>query len=189
MHLQNVADWKIRKEIQIDKGDWCGIAIGPQSDEAVVSIDGTLLQAGRVLPLSRGTTGLTVKKIRPSSTDQDRTAGGPGTIDNTHTIASIATLQLMLFDNPCELAAYCPRANGQYDTGQAGVIINGNGTLADLIIVPFIGRRHAVFSIVSNATGGAFSYEVYGCAGCRPNSLPTRWCFTRRPEWPIRPII
>jgi hypothetical protein len=159
VRIISIADWKIRESVSTPQGDWCGIAIGPRSDEGCVEVDGTLLQAGRVLPLRAST--YTARKIRPGTTRKDRTGASEGA-ETTGTLASVATLELMLFENPCELAGSYPRADGRYDNGVGGsAMIDGSAVLVDRITVPFIGRRQCLF-VLTFGRPVIFDYEVYG---------------------------
>ena len=107
---------------------YVGIAIGPASEEALVRVNGVLLQAGRVLPLVSGQYTIDRENNPPP--------GGSGWFQ------SITRLQLMLFEHRDELAAEVARPNG-YHTAQ----ITSAGSLASVIVVPTIGRRQVHFSI------------------------------------------
>lgn len=124
-------------------GRWCGVAIGPDSDEGVVVVNGRRLQAGRVLPLAAEQ--YTVERVRPSSV-----------------LTEIARLQLLLFEDPAELACEVARPNGQY----GGYSAQGEDGLE--LTVPFVGRAGARLVLRGGVPGGfvpepgTFAVKLYG---------------------------
>lgn len=127
---------------------WAGIAIGPESDEAAIRVNGVLLQAGRVLAV-------------PSSGGYriDRVLGIPG---GANALNSVARLDVILFEHPDELASDVRRADGRH--GAADVAVSSAVTYAELVELPFSGRRHALVTIVASAAPGSGShqYKVVG---------------------------
>lgn len=128
---------------------YCGIAIGPGSDEGIVRVNDFPLQAGRVLPLQSDK--YTITKVRPLKS-QIVTGVDTG-------LDCIQSLELILFTNPGELGATIPRADGYFFAPN----FLASGALAPVLSVPFVGRRQALFTISSQDLGaGTFSYTIYG---------------------------
>ncbi len=121
--------------------DWCGIAIGPGSDEGRVLVDGHLLQSGRVLPLRSKR--YAIQGVRPAGITA---------------LAPIAQLQVILFADPAAMACEVARPNLAYYTrafqATAGKLLAASA--------PYVGRRQALFTIASSNLVGAFAYEVVG---------------------------
>lgn len=122
---------------------WHGIAIGPDSDEGAVLVDGHKLQAGRVLPLrSTGAYKLTraTGKAPPTMSD----------VSEISFLAHVRRCQVMLFESPDELACEVARPNGEYSSREAqgavaGILTlaGGAGTETRVLTIPFVGRRQA----------------------------------------------
>lgn len=125
-----------------DGSNWIGCAIGPQSDESRVYVDGVLLQGGRVVPVEGRT--LTITRVRP------RFSSLP-----------IQNLELALLEDARELTVETSRPDGLYST-----TLNIPDTNYDQLVAPFCGRRMAKVTIMTTDTGGAvqpvFDYWIYG---------------------------
>lgn len=143
MRSFSVPNWANRDSVPTDSApsgtSWVGIAIGPRSQEAVVEIDGVLLQAGRVLPLR--STQYNVKRVRPRDA----------------ALTCIASLELMLFECEAELGAEVARPNGIFSQAQAFPAADGTMTYT----IPFVGRRQALFNVYT-AKEFPFSYTLRG---------------------------
>lgn len=126
---------------------WAGIAIGPESDEGLVRVNGVLLQAGRVLPL------------RSSSYTVERVLGDAGA-----PLATVARLQLLLFEHASELGADVSRPNGLYGARDAAAA--SDTVYAQVARVPFVGRRQARVNILASAApaSGSHQYQIIGRA-------------------------
>lgn len=121
---------------------WAGIAIGPESDDGLVRVNGVLLQAGRVLPL------------RSKSYTLSRVLGLGGEL------ATVSRMQVMLFEHVNELAVDVTRANGLY--GVQGAAAASDTVYAQIARVPFIGRRQARVNIIASAApaSGDHKYKI-----------------------------
>src|SRR5690242_12485034 len=99
MRVEGFSDWgTVGKWSSPDSGEscpWAGIAIGPESDEGLGRVNGCLLQAGRVLPLRDRK--YTVERVLG-------TTAAP--------LATVASLQVLLFEHATELGVDVSRANG-----------------------------------------------------------------------------
>jgi hypothetical protein len=156
MLVQDVTTWSVGKYTTAPAVGACpyaGIAIGPESDEGLVRVNGVLLQAGRVLPLPA--TSYTVERVLGS-------AGAP--------LATVAQLQLLLFEHPGELGVDVSRPNGLYGVKDAAAV--SDTVYAQVARVPFIGRRQARVNILASAApaSGTHKYKIIG----RSYSVTTR---------------
>lgn len=128
--------WAAQDSYQTDAGNFVGLAIGPESHEAIVRVGPLLLQAGRVLALSSegGSYNLTRHKITK--------AGGA-------LLPEIARLQIIAFECQAELAAEVARPNGTFSTASAGVDVSASvwPAVTTVLDLPFIGRRQAMLSL------------------------------------------
>lgn len=135
---------------------WAGIAIGPESHEAVVRVNGYLLQAGRVLAL------------RAQDYRIERVIGR-GSVDGDDDLDSpIQQLQLVLFECAEELATEVARPNGRFvneptdaDADPIAAAID-NADFAEVLSVPFGGRRHCMFLVTDVALSEQVGYRVTG---------------------------
>jgi hypothetical protein len=125
--------WAAQDSVATDGGNFCGLAIGPSSDEAIVRVGELVLQAGRSLPFA--------------------SSGGAYTITRhsvpKNTFTEIAKLQILAFECEAELACEVARPTGTYSSSSVGVNVAASAwtTVADVVSVPFIGRRHAMVSL------------------------------------------
>jgi len=148
MRVARWENWGELAKVQTDAGPFVGLAIGPNSDEAMVLVDGVLLQSGRVLPLA--TKGAyTITRIN----------GLPGTTDEATMLTSIKRLELLLFECPDEFAATVSRPNAQYSVTVVGLPIWPTTDRA--LTIPFVGRRQCLFTFDSGAAGSS-GCLVYG---------------------------
>lgn len=168
MLFQGVPAWSKQLQVQTDPHPanmpWAGIAIGPGSDEGLVLVDGVPLQAGRIHPIQQAR--YTVKHIRPILLLDD---------DGNDQLASIAGLNLILFEQAAELGCEVSRPNQTYYTTKAVQPAVDDFHLA--LSVPFVGRRQALFFLQSpdigaNAFGG---YRVDGVRYCRSTTAIERY--------------
>jgi hypothetical protein len=131
-----------------------GVAIGPESDEARVRVNGKLLQAGRVIAL------------REENYTIERVTGSPGSIAGD----AIWKLELILFECVEELACEVARPNhrypGAHNLEQGTLAINntpdGSGNPLSKAYFPFVGRRHLFVTIDDVDTAGDIDYRVVG---------------------------
>ena len=145
MRIQSAEDWATRLSFAAESGvcSWVGIAIGPRSDEGVVRVNGTLLQAGRALAMLAPTYKL------------DRVLGFVGSLP------SVKVLEVMCFETHAEMAAAMARANGLHSSG----LLPLGGVAGDytrLLTVPFVGRRHAMFDVSAVASVELHQWRIYG---------------------------
>jgi len=144
-----------RKNIPLEFRDYYGIAIAPQSDESIITVDGIgTLQAGRVLPMRAREYSLA--RVRPS----DATL-------------PIPTLQVLLFEHESEVREV-PRPDRTFPNAAQIVDTQYGG-----FTVPFCGRRQAKIDIVTAPTAGdtlpAFDYDVIGLTWNYTLAKVTRW--------------
>lgn len=141
---------------------WHGIAIGPDSDEGVVLVDGHKLQAGRVLPLrSSGAYKLTraTGKAPPTLAD----------LSEITYLLHVRRCQVMLFESPEELAVEVARPNGEYSSraaqgNVAGILTlaGGAGVETRVLTIPFVGRRQALVRLFMVASTQEHPVRVAG---------------------------
>lgn len=138
MRIFSVPNWgdgsSGQREAITPAGCWYGVAIGPESDEGYVYVDGALLQGGRVLPLRKnnGSYKIARHRIDPSGAFPE----------------SILRLDLMLFEHPSELAVEVARPTKMYTASWADP---GAATEIQAIVFPFSGRRHASIQVHSSS--------------------------------------
>lgn len=151
MRIVSRADWHTLKRVVTDptptEDGWCGIAIGPDSDEGRVLVEGFPLQAGRTLPLRANK--YSVQRVRPRASE----------LQNAEALSCINTLSLILFSHPGEMGAHVARPNGQYSVREfvPGMVA------APALTFPFVGRRQALIVLQSPDLGvGTFTYDVVG---------------------------
>jgi hypothetical protein len=164
----NVAAWSKRGSWSTEPGEYVGVAIGPESDEGRVYIDGHLLQAGRVLALrAHGSSYAVTRAVGPASGfvledgNNDPTALG-----------AVKRCQLMLFECAGELAAEVARPNGEYNTTRLSGDVTStdvdNSAAARILVAPFTGRREMRVYIkrsgpeAGGAALGLWGYTVIG---------------------------
>ena len=145
MRLFTFDQWATLGSVATEPGDFVGIAIGPESDESTVRVNGALLQAGRVLPMRASSYTIARERIDYINPFANGILG------------SIARLQVMAFECPSELAVDVARPNGVYS---AQASIPNGGVATTLVTVPFRGRRQAFFDIVGPADGTELTYSV-----------------------------
>lgn len=151
MRIDSWPDWHTQKRVLTEptpSGDgWCGIAIGPDSDEARILVDGFPLQAGRTLPLRANK--YSIQRVRPRASE----------LVNAEALSCINTLSLVLFAHPGELGAHVARPNGQYSVRDW---VTPNVAVPALTF-PFVGRKQALVVLQSPDLGvGTFTYDVIG---------------------------
>lgn len=142
MKIQTINGWnamKSNKSLANACGSWKGIAIGPESEEGRVLVDGHILQSGRILPLSSSQ--YTLEREYALSTEL-----GPD---------AITKLQVMLFDSVGELVVPVARPNHRFRAYHLGT-----GVHTSVLTVPYVGRRQAMFAFSPNTT--LLRYEVIG---------------------------
>ena len=148
MQIFSYPTWGNAQNVQIEpprgRKAWAGIAIGPNSEEAIVEVSGVgILQAGRIYPAA--VAHAVVKRVRP--------------IDSN---IPINILDLVLFEDPAELAigSAVARANASYHRNMQQLNAGGSYTYK----VPFAGRRKAqvVFSCSSGSATTTYDYTVFG---------------------------
>ena len=158
MRLEDIADWGLKSITSSDRQrellggrEFVGIAIGPNSEESLVEIDGFgILQAGRVLAVRSKV--YRIKRVRPL----DALGGGTGFAAN---VLPINRLQLQLFETEAELAAGATaRANRDY---QSAVLINAGASNRAAIVVPFCGHRQAQF-VINSVLSPATPFTLWG---------------------------
>lgn len=163
MRMCNIDRWPYANTVRTDNtnagaGKFCGIAIGPNSDEGYIEVDGYPLQAGRVLPL-RTVDGYSIKRmtgVAPINTDDT------GTVQN---LLAVRRLTLMLFECPEELACEVARANGRYttrSTNPAGIATGGIGVYSRILTFPAVGRRQAIITTRMVVSDLAHAYRIIG---------------------------
>ena len=129
---------------------YAGIALGPESEEGVVRVNGALLQAGRVLPLTA--TSYQIERVLGRVLGAD-----PG---DPHALPSVGRLEVLLFESPHELGACVARANGRHE---ASVVVASDVVWTEVVRVPFAGRRAALLALVAAAPGaGSHAARVVG---------------------------
>ena len=145
MRIFTVNNWNDLNEAVTDSGCFVGVAIGPDSDEGVVKVNGVTLAGGRALPLKAKN--YVVERLRSGGVHKP-------------------TLQLMLFEHLEELACNVARPNRRYtahDTQGVGLIKRLN--------IPFTNRKHAQITITAYDGGGESAaglvtrYMVQGSCG------------------------
>ncbi len=151
MKIFTVNDWSgIAAAVQSDPAPsgcgWYGIAIGPESDEGRIRVNGIMLQAGRVLPL------------RAASYELARV---------TTADASIARLQVMLFESPAEIGVEVARPNGEFS--ELGFVATAASEL--VLTVPFVGRRQCRIVLAPTTEDDLTAYSVIGYAHA-PDGTP-----------------
>lgn len=143
MRVFNFEQWASSPSVATDAGRFVGIAIGPESDEAIVRVGGLLLQAGRPLTVRSDGGAYSIERV-----------GAPA-----NAIPSIARLQVVTFECLEEVEAFGCRANGRYGASSALTALGGWQRLAT---APFVGRRQARFQLVTAAAG--IDYRIIGLA-------------------------
>jgi len=162
----DVADWFTRGTYEVNAPDsscpYYGIAIGPDSDEGLVVVNGVTLQAGKVLPIKAAR--YTVTNVRPSY-DPNGGAGGRGV--NRSELALFKQLQLVVLESPAELAlASWGRANREYSSGLLDP--TEAQSIFGTFMVPFVGRKRCRFQLTFNGFDA-------GAPGVPINYLVTGW--------------
>lgn len=143
MQVFNFEQWASTSGVSTDPGNFVGIAIGDDSDEGTVRVNGSLLQAGRPRPLSSNGGAYVIARERiPQS---------------IASLAAIAKLQLYMFECQAELAAALVRADKTYSASKA-ITVAGGATR--LVTAAFRGRRQALVELASNQAN--VTYTVYG---------------------------
>lgn len=166
MYVVPIGDWPTRQDVRAGKGRCFGIAIGPNSHEARVYVDGQLLQAGRVLPL-RSSDGYSVSRATGVATSTN----ADGYPSAEQYLTSIKMLSLMVFECAEELACEVARPDHEFSTEQdteadsPGTGEGDQGAEALPLVVPFVGRRQAQVRMHRTAvSGGAgkWGYRIVG---------------------------
>ena len=160
MKLQRWENWNVLGRVSTAGGNFAGIAIGPDSEEGLVRVNGVLLQAGRVLPLPISGAYVIERvignvKLRD---DEDRSGEHP---------ESVKRLEVLLFECKSELGTEVARPNHQhYARGDSPILT-----------VPFTGRRQA--QVVATLHSGEWSgmvisarYWSQGAGAMRTITLP-----------------
>lgn len=151
MRVEETNDWAATGKWSTPPSDgdcpWAGIALGPESDEGIVRVNGVLLQAGRALALRSRL--YTIERVLGD-------AGAP--------LATVARMQVMLFEHASELAAEFPRANGLYGTRDQPAA--SDTVYAPVCRFPFTGRRQARVNLLASAppASGDHKYQIVGRA-------------------------
>jgi len=146
VRVERITDWPTRASFttQATVRPIVGVAVGPSSDEGIVRIGDFRLQAGRVMPLPPATYYVTATHDIP--------------FDAPSAFPATAILELLLFDDPSELACEVARANGRYSA--TGAVVNAAGYTRALTI-PFAGRRQCRLSgRINGATD--LGYQIVG---------------------------
>lgn len=144
MRVETFENWSSNRTGVTTAGGGCGIAIGPESEEAIVRVNGVRLQAGRVLPL------------RASQYQIQREISLYDGIDR---------LQVVIFERPEEFAMDVARPNAAYDETYTDAGLAAH-TLA--LTVPTVGRRQVHFTIAPDSD--VTRYEVVGIILQKPAS-------------------
>ncbi len=147
MRIVRITDWASRERYGVPASGQCpyvGIAIGPGSDDGYVQVENTILQSGRVLPISSG--GYTITKLLGS-------AAAP--------LASVKVLELMCFEHLHELVVPVARANGIY-AEKLIAVAGAAGVFSPIITIPFIARPKARVYLKASAAPavGSHSYKA-----------------------------
>lgn len=157
MYVQNFNGWNAATAVNASQAtdaappgcQWAGIAIGPQSDEGQVLVGGTVLQAGRVLPLAANRYQIT--RVRGAS------------VSNVDGLATIDLCQLLLFHTPLEFAL--PSLVRPNKTFESASFTSGITDPAGAIHLqfPFVGRRAMKIDFQTAGLGGdTWQYQVVG---------------------------
>ncbi len=146
MRTFNATSWATQKDTKTDAGNFCGVAIGPSSEESLVLVNGVRLQAGRVLPLRTHDAGYSVQRL----------------IGNAGTFTATGLLELLLFECSEELAIDVRRPTRGYTLKATTGNVN-NGGYTRLLTVPYSGRRAARVLVYASAAVG---YQVVGRTYC-----------------------
>jgi hypothetical protein len=153
--LFTVENWATVPSTTTYDGCFVGVAIGPESDEGCVLVNGVLLQAGRVLPLA-------AKQYNVSRPNGDLEATGAA---GGH-LPSLTKLQLLLFTSRDELSCDVARPNRR-------VCVGVHNATAHVARIPFRGRRQLACVISAFAPSvpvdTSYTYTVVGRRFC-PNS-------------------
>lgn len=131
MRVFNCDTWAGVDSFATDAGNFVGVAIGPESEEALVRVGGLLLQAGRVLPLSSSSGSYTAARVRVP----------------TSVLAEIGKLQLLAFECHEELACEVARPTNTFSSSISGVDVAAWTAATSVLTLPFRGRRHAMVSL------------------------------------------
>jgi hypothetical protein len=157
--------------IRVDDGEWRAFAIAPESEFDQLLVNGHLLAAGRVLPLSANS--VEVKYVRGSrdtgqGQSQDFNWGGVLDVE-----AAVWQGGLIAFSCNDQIVNPGPRPSRHYQFRKRAIA--GSSSAPNVITVPFAGRRHARYLItpVADASGvDTISYCVYGRVWATPESAP-----------------
>lgn len=142
MRIFNCDNWSEVATYATESGNFVGIAIGHESDESTVRLNGVLLQAGRPLMLRSGGGAYRVERITPLAS----------------AIPCIDRLQLVAFECAEEVIAFMNgRANLRYSAQSA---LTAAGGYQRLITVPFVGRRQARFQL--HCAAATVDYRIIG---------------------------
>jgi len=127
--------WNALDSFATDSGRFCGLAIGPESHEAIVRVGPLLLQAGRVLALPSNNAPYVLLR------NKDKVPSG--------NFAEIARLQVVCFECQEELACEVARPTGTFSTVITGVDVSASvwPAVTAVLDLPFIGRRQAMLSL------------------------------------------
>jgi hypothetical protein len=159
VRIVSFPDWFSRANVEASapQGDcaYYGIAIGPDSDEGIVNVNGYTLQAGH--PLALRSTRYTISNVRPVFSPAIPIAA----------VKAIAQLQIMLFESPEELAiGLAGRPDRPYNSG----LVNPGTTLATAgqLFVPFVGRKRCLVQLIFNGGAGGPGVPInYSASGFR----------------------
>ncbi len=170
MKLQTFDQWGDQNRVVTDDSDschtWYGIAIGPDSDDGIVLVDGHTLQGGRVLPLRQSRYSL--QRTVPFDVGAGAEITGAGA-----RLRNIRQLQVALLEDPSELAVEYARPNGHYsgyasqasdvsEPSPPGIpVITPIPPLVKRFHVPFTGRRQ-MHAVISAYTANPWDYTVKG---------------------------